>query len=122
MNKREREKFKKLLLKERNHLTQGIKTLEADTLQSGERDTTGDLTSFAEAGTDANDRDTALRLASGEAEMLRQVDEALVRIEDGSYGICVDCEKPIPVKRLEVYPSAQRCVQCKSAYEKLMSR
>ena len=122
MNKRERDKFKKLLLKERQHLTEGIRTLEADTLQSGERDTTGDLSSFAESGTDANDRDTALRLASGESEMLRQVEEALNRIEDASYGICIDCEKPIPVKRLEVFPSAQRCVQCKSAYEKRTHR
>ncbi len=122
MNKRERQKFKKLLMDERNHLRQGIKTLEADTLQSGERDTTGDLASFAEAGTDANDRDTGLRLASGESEMLREVDEALIRVEDGTYGVCIDCEKPIPVKRLEVYPSAQRCVQCKQIYEREMRR
>lgn len=122
MNKRKREKFKKLLLNERRHLTKGIKTLEEDTLQSSERDTTGDLSSFAEAGTDANDRDTALRLASGESEMLRQVDEALQRCEDGTYGICIDCEKPIPEKRLEVFPAAQRCVECKSEYEKQMGQ
>lgn len=120
MKKREREKFKKLLMKERNHLRKGIDTLEADTLQSSERDTIGDLASFAEAGTAANDRDTALRLASGESEMLRQVDDALLRVEDGSYGSCVDCENPIPVQRLEVFPSALRCVECKAVYEKEM--
>ncbi len=118
MNKREREKFKKLLMAEREHLTRGIKVIEEDSLQSSERDTTGDLSSFAESGTANNDRDTALKVASGESDMLRDVNDALERVEDGTYGTCIDCENAIPKGRLEVFPAAQRCVECKSAYEK----
>lgn len=118
MNKREMAKFKKLLEAERDRLRKGIKTIEANTMEAGERETGGDLTSFAEAGTDNNERDTALRLASEESQWLRDVTDALQRIEDGNYGTCDSCEKPIPKKRLEVFPSALHCVECQAKLEK----
>ncbi|UWF77596.1 MULTISPECIES: TraR/DksA family transcriptional regulator [Microbacterium] len=46
---------------------------------------------------------------------LRQVDDALSRLEAGTYGICLGCGKPIPVERLEVRPFAERCVPCAEA-------
>lgn len=118
MRKSEMKKFEKLLLSEREHLTKGIRTIGDDVLKSAELERGADLTSFAEAGTDSNDRETALRLASGESQMLRGVNDALLRIENGTYGTCVECEKPIPTKRLEVFPAAQRCVECKTKLEK----
>ena len=63
-------------------------------------------------------QETALRLASGETQMLNAVAEALQRIDDGTYGKCVDCDGKIPVKRLEVFPAAKRCIQCKEILEK----
>ncbi|MDK1021526.1 MAG: TraR/DksA C4-type zinc finger protein [Candidatus Hydrogenedentes bacterium] len=118
MKKREMEKFKKLLFAESEHLTKGIRTIGEDTLRAAEQDVATDMTSFAEAGTDTNDRETALKLASGESQMLREVGEALMRIEDGTYGECIDCKKDIPVKRLAVFPAAERCVECKERFEK----
>ena len=122
MNKRDSKKFEKLLLAEQEHLSRGIKRIEDDTLEGAERESGGDLTSFAEAGTDTNDRDTALRVASGESEWLREVSEALRRIERGTYGDCERCEKEIPRKRLEVFPSARHCVECQSQIEKEQGR
>ncbi|MFP6581549.1 MAG: TraR/DksA family transcriptional regulator [Candidatus Hydrogenedentota bacterium] len=118
MNKRELGKFKKLLLAEGQHFNEGIKTIERDTLESTNGDKSGDFSSFADAGTDNNDRETALRLASGETQMLNAVADALQRIDDGTYGKCVDCDGKIPVKRLEVFPAAKRCIQCKEILEK----
>lgn len=118
MKKREMQKFKKLLLTEGEHLTKGIRTIGEDTLQAAGQEAGTDMSSFAEAGTDNNDRETALRLAGGESQMLREVSEALLRIEEGTYGKCVDCDEEIPVKRLEVFPAAKRCVECKSRFEK----
>ena len=118
MNKREMQKFKKLLFAEGEHLTKGIRTIGKDTLQAAGQEAATDMSSFAEAGTDNNDRETALRLAGGESQMLREVSEALLRIEEGTYGKCVDCDEEIPVKRLEVFPAAKRCVECKSRFEK----
>ena len=118
MNKRELKKFEKLLLDEQAHLSQGIKTIEANTMEGTMKEAGGDLTSFAEAGTDTNERDTALRVASGESEWLREVSDALKRVRDGDYGSCEMCEKEIPKKRLEVFPSARHCVECQSKHEK----
>ncbi len=118
MTKRDMKKFEKLLLAEQDHLAQGIRTIEANTMENTMREGGGDLTSFAEAGTDTNERDTALRVASDESEWLRDVADALKRIQAGAYGDCEMCEKEIPRRRLEVYPSARYCVECKSKIEK----
>ena len=118
MNKRDMKKFKNLLVAEQEHLTKGIRTIGDDTLQAAASERGSDLTSFAEAGTDNNDRETALRVASGESQMLGDVQEALQRIDDGTYGICIGCDEAIPVKRLEVFPAAKRCVDCKTRFEK----
>lgn len=118
MKKRDMQKFKTLLMEQSGKLTKGIRTISEDTLEATKGEDKSDMTSFAEAGTGTNDRETALRLAGGESEMLRGVSEALERISDGSYGQCIDCENDIPVKRLEVFPAAKRCIGCKSKFEK----
>ena len=62
----------------------------------------------------------AMAKASGERRdaMLRQIDAALQRIDDGVYGLCVDCDEPIREQRLEVDPTALRCIDCASKAEK----
>lgn len=52
---------------------------------------------------------------------LTQVDAALARLRDGTYGECVDCGEPIAPARLAVYPTAMRCVTCQEAHEKRVS-
>ncbi|MDR2998672.1 MAG: TraR/DksA C4-type zinc finger protein [Microbacterium sp.] len=54
-------------------------------------------------------------LADAAADELRQVDDALARVDAGTYGICAGCGKPIPAERLEVRPFADRCVACAEA-------
>ncbi|MCX8048814.1 MAG: TraR/DksA family transcriptional regulator [Methylohalobius sp.] len=49
---------------------------------------------------------------------IRDIDAALIRIAEGSYGICIDCEQPIDAERLTVYPTAKRCLQCQQVYER----
>ena len=53
---------------------------------------------------------------------LAEIDSALARLDDGSYGICADCQKDIPPRRLEVYPFAVLCVQCQSMADKKVRR
>lgn len=52
---------------------------------------------------------------------IRTIEEALARIEDGSYGVCSDCGTDIGFSRLEVQPAASRCIVCQTAYEKTHS-
>ena len=53
---------------------------------------------------------------------LAEIDSALARLNDGSYGTCGDCGKAIPPRRLEVYPFAVLCVQCQSVADKKVRR
>ena len=48
---------------------------------------------------------------------LNRIVKALKMIEEGSYGICADCELPISEKRLKLYPDATRCLSCQEAFE-----
>jgi RNA polymerase-binding transcription factor DksA len=53
---------------------------------------------------------------------LAEIDAALARIADGSYGECIDCGGPIGRARLQVHPMAVRCAPCQSRYEKRLGR
>ena len=49
---------------------------------------------------------------------IRDIDAALMRIAEGNFGECFDCHEPIDIKRLEVYPTAKRCIVCQGARER----
>jgi DnaK suppressor protein len=75
-----------------------------DSNADDEHDPEGATIAFERAQVDALARDALARLES--------VDEALARVDDGTYGICVACGEPIPAERLEVRPTATTCVGC----------
>ena len=77
-----------------------------------------DRADTASALTD-NGREEALIEAAG--ERIAEVQAALVRLDDGSWGVCVDCRNPIPEARLEVRPEAIRCVHDQARYESALS-
>lgn len=54
-----------------------------------------------------------------DADELARIDAALTRMDEGRYGICIECEVDIPLARLQAQPSAARCIACQSGYEKL---
>ena len=118
MNQKDAKKFEKLLLGELNRLSDGIRKIEESALHESVRETTGDLYSYAETGTDNFERETALNIATGESERLQDVNDALQRITDGTFGVCEGCEEPINRKRLDVFPSARYCIKCQSKLEK----
>jgi DnaK suppressor protein len=69
---------------------------------------------FADAGAATAERTERIGLAESLKSQLDEVDAALARIEDGTYGVCVSCGKPIPEARLEFRPASIYCVDCKS--------
>lgn len=118
MNNKEAKKYEKMLLNDLDRLSTGIRKIEESALHESVRETTGDLYSYAETGTDNFERETALNIATNESARLHDVTDALKRIEDGTYGICEGCEEPILKKRLEVFPAARYCIKCQSKIEK----
>jgi DnaK suppressor protein len=74
---------------------------------------------------DSGDESNAELLVGGEhaelfrhADALNDVDSALERIRDGSFGTCTDCGGEINIKRLRAYPTAKRCIDCQTRHEK----
>src|SRR5450631_357314 len=89
----------------------------ADTLTIGEP--SGDI--YDQASSE-RDRELGLLLGDREREKLHAIDEALLRIEDGEYGVCEECEEEIPLGRLKAMPFARHCVRCKTDLEKLQAQ
>ncbi|MDG4766279.1 TraR/DksA C4-type zinc finger protein [Solwaraspora sp. WMMD406] len=79
-------------------------------------DTAGD--DQADSGTKTAERDAAQSLIRTIAERRTQFEHALARLAAGDYGRCEGCAQPIPVERLEIYPSATTCVACKQSRER----
>jgi DnaK suppressor protein len=80
--------------------------------------TSDDPQDFEEASIDANEMVDEQSIKVNEQALLTEVQEALSRIEAGTYGKCVVCGQPIPEKRLEAIPWAARCVKDEEALEK----
>ena len=111
---------KERLLQLRDGMLDSMTGVARDTLRS--RAEGSEASAFgmhqADAGSDAYDRDFALSLLSQEQDALYEIDEALKRIEQGTYGICELCNKPILHARLEAIPLARFTVDCQSQLEK----
>ena len=75
-------------------------------------------THLADLGTDSFEQSADLGLAEQISRTIADVDRALDRIEEGTYGVCRGCGKAISIERLEAIPSAARCAQCQSAVER----
>jgi DnaK suppressor protein len=118
MNKRELQKFEKLLLKERERLVSEVQQLEEENLGESEKPLGEDMSSFAEVGTESWDRETALRVAGAESETVRDIDDALERIKAGTFGVCEGTGEQIPKARLEVFPWARYTVQYQEKVER----
>lgn len=68
------------------------------------------------------DRELGLLLGDREREKIHSIDEALLRIDEGDYGICEECDEEIPLGRLKAMPFTRHCVKCKSDLEKLQAQ
>lgn len=121
MNKKELEKYKKLLIEERANIMGGVDRITEENLKKSQKDASGDLSGYsfhmADMATDNYDREFSLGIADGERKTLAKIDDALKRIDEKSYGSCLSCEKPISKKRLKAVPHAERCKACQEKEE-----
>lgn len=111
------EKFRKLLLEERDRLVSSISNAEQTSRSEADRDPGLEMSDYAEVGTDNFNLETMLSIASSDSERLREVMDALQRVDNGTYGICEGSGKPIPIKRLEAIPSARYCIEYQNELE-----
>lgn len=114
--------YKDLLLKLRDRIIDEISFLSRDNLNRSQKESSGDLSShsfhMADQGTDNFDREFAASLLSSEQDVLYEIDEALRRVEAGTYGVCEATGEPIERERLKVLPFARYCVAAQAEMER----
>jgi RNA polymerase-binding transcription factor DksA len=111
-------KYYKLLIDLRMHVSDEISLHTADTLKHNARDDSGNTSSPADSGTDSFDRDFALSLVSNEQDALNEIEEAILRIRDGSYGVCEITDKAIPAVRLSAVPFTRYSIEGQAEHER----
>ena len=111
-------KFKTLLLAKRNEILGNVLSMEDEALHRQRNDLSNMPIHIADAGSDNYEIENTLGLMDSERKLLREIDEALDRIENGTYAICEGNGKPIPKARLKAIPWAKYCVEYASMLEK----
>lgn len=118
--------IKKEIMKEREQLLDQITSIKGETLSKSQKDASGDLSGYtlhmADMATDMYNREFSLEVAEGERERLLNLEEALKRIDEGSYGRCDLCGGAISKPRLKALPQAKYCIKCQEKEEKSGSR
>lgn len=121
MPKAELKKYKALLLKEREKVGGGLSHIAETTLNKSAREASGDLSGYsfhmADMASDDYEREFSLGRATDEQKMLYAIDEAMKRVDDGTYGNCQQCNKSIPKTRLKALPYTALCIDCQKANE-----
>jgi RNA polymerase-binding protein DksA len=114
--------YKVLLLEKREELVGGITHVSEETLKKSQKDASGDISGYsfhmADVATDNYDREFSLGLASKEMGILHEINSALEKIEEGSFGLCEGCKKAISKIRLKAVPYATLCLKCQKDREK----
>ncbi|MCX5647345.1 MAG: TraR/DksA C4-type zinc finger protein [Phycisphaerae bacterium] len=107
--------FQQLLLQKRTELLGNVSKIEGEALRQSRLDASGDLSSMpihmADLGTDNFEQEFSLDLMDSERRLLVEMEDALHRIETGTYGICEGTGKPISKARLEAQPWARYSVE-----------
>lgn len=121
MPRKELKTYKALLLKEREKIGGDISYIAKETLNRSQRDASGDLSGYsfhmADAASDNYEVEFSLGRATDEQKLLYAIDDALRRVDDGTYGTCIQCNKPIARKRLRALPHTSLCIDCQKANE-----
>jgi DnaK suppressor protein len=121
MRKTELQRFRKLLLEEKERVQKSLakheKIIKHTDDQSGLEMGKAHSNHMADQGSDEFQYETTIKFANTEGRYLYNIEEALRRIEDGTYGKCQDCGGAIALPRLKRLPYTRLCIECKEKEE-----
>ena len=115
------DRFRQALLEERRRVQAAIENIHNDHPGSISDETGEDAVydnHLADTATETYDRELDYTLEENSEHVLAEIDAALRRIDEGTYGICSNCGKPIPEERLEALPWATLCIDCQRERER----
>ncbi len=114
------------LVKKKAQILEELMKIKGESLHKSLKDASGDLSGYsfhmADMATDLYDREFSLELAEGERERLYALDDAIKRIDEGTYGKCDLCGERITKMRLKAMPQAKYCIKCQEKEEKSSGR
>src|SRR5918911_950565 len=113
MDEKRLDHFRKILLEQLRQHTENVREDQAAALEANDD---GVKDSVDMSLQDVN-REIAFRLGERESQMVADIDQALLRIDEGTYGLCARCGQPIPEARLEALPTARYDAACQAAIE-----
>jgi len=114
LSQKDLKRFKKTLEDSRKALLESARK----TMEEESNFDTHDLPDEIDQASSEYAQSMVFRLRDREKFLLKKIDRALARIEDGSFGVCERCEEPISLKRLEARPVTTLCIRCKEEQEK----
>src|SRR5436309_15130267 len=122
LTKKDLADLRERLKAERGDLRSQLEELEEQTCSANQSDLTGEMgfdEEYADAGTATFEREKDLSLVNNLRDLMERIDKALIKIDDGSYGLCERCGKPIEKPRLKALPYVSLCLKDKQAEERV---
>jgi DnaK suppressor protein len=122
LTQKEQADMKARLVQERAELETQLRELEESTFSDNQSESSGDLTGdeeYADAGSATFERELDLSLVNNVADLVERIDKALAKIDEGTYGLCDRCGRPIEKARLRALPYANLCLADKQAEERV---
>jgi DnaK suppressor protein len=114
MRAREQKRFRKRLLEKRADLLGRVQAARSSETEGNDIE----APDLGDRALSTITRDLLYQLTTGERDILRRIDAALDRIEDGAYGVCVHCAKRVQLARLEAVPWARHCIECQELQDR----
>jgi DnaK suppressor protein len=114
MNKRQRERYRKQLAAKRESLLQLVKAARTKETETNDKE----APDLGDRALSTVIRDLSYQVTAKERDILRRVDDALDRIEDSTYGVCVSCGKKVQLGRLDAVPWARHCIECQELQDR----
>ncbi len=118
MKKDQVKHFQQLLLAKKNELMANVSEEEKE----GRESVSIEAKDFADMATESYGQELNFSISDAGRKNLRDIEDALIRIKEGTYGVCESCGKPIVESRLEAIPHARMCISCQENSENKGSR
>jgi len=121
MTKAERERYRSRLKELARRMNGDVDTLREEAMQS-QGEASGNLSNapmhLADLGTETFQQELSLSLLEGKTGLLTDVSDALQRLDDGTFGVCENCQQPISKERLDTLPYTRHCIACASRLDR----
>ena len=116
MTKAERERYRSRLKDLARRMNGDVDTLREEAMQAQGGEASGNLSNapmhLADLGTENFQQELSLSLLEGKTGLLTDVSDALQRLDDGTFGVCENCQQPISKDRLDALPYTRHCIEC----------